>query len=78
VTPEASDGGSLAKVRDGDIIRVDAVEGRLDVKVDQAEWAVRVPAEADLEASHAGVGRELFGAFRSAVGHADTGASVFG
>jgi phosphogluconate dehydratase len=77
VTPEASDGGSLAKVRDGDIIRVDAVEGRLDVNVDQAEWATRAPAEADLEASHAGVGRELFGAFRAAVGHADTGASVF-
>ena len=77
VTPEALDGGGLALVRDGDVIRVDAVGGRLDVQVDAAEWASRVPAEADLSASREGVGRELFEVFRASVGRADTGAAVF-
>jgi phosphogluconate dehydratase len=77
VTPEAASGGALAKVRDGDLIRVDAVNGRLEVLVDEAEFASRPLAEADLGANHIGVGRELFGAFRAHVGRADRGASVF-
>jgi phosphogluconate dehydratase len=77
VTPEAADGGSIALIRDGDLIRVDAVAGRLDVLVDPAEWAGRVPAEADLSGNHFGVGRELFGAFRASVGRADAGAAIF-
>jgi len=77
VTPEAASGGALARVRDGDLIRVDAVNGRLEVLVDEAEFARRPMAEADLEANHVGVGRELFGAFRAQVGRADRGASVF-
>ena len=43
VTPEALGGGPLAKVRDGDMLRVDAVAGTLDVLVDEAEWAARTP-----------------------------------
>ena len=77
VTPEAADGGAIAKVRDGDVIRVDAVAGRLEVLVDPAEWAARVPATADLSSSHELCGRELFAAFRSVAGRADQGASVF-
>ncbi|MBV8401607.1 MAG: phosphogluconate dehydratase [Acetobacteraceae bacterium] len=77
VTPEALDGGGIARVRDGDVIRVDARTGRLEVKVDPSEWAARAPAEADLSASHVGTGRELFGAFRAAVGRADAGAAIF-
>ena len=77
VTPEAASGGALAKVRDGDLIRVDAVNGRLEVLVDEAEFARRPLAEADLGANHVGVGRELFGALRAHVGRADRGASVF-
>ena len=41
VTPEAANGGAIAKIRDGDIIRLDAPAGRLDVLVDAAEWAAR-------------------------------------
>ena len=78
VTPEAAEGGAIAKIRDGDIVRVDAVAGRLEVVVDPAEWAARAPAEADLAASHTGVGRELFGVFRGNVGPADRGAAIFG
>jgi len=78
VTPEAADGGWIAKVRDGDIIRLDAPRGRLEVKVDPAEWAARELVQVDLAGSHAGVGRELFGAFRASVGRAETGAAIFG
>jgi phosphogluconate dehydratase len=78
VTPEAAEGGAIAKIQDGDLIRLDAVAGRLEVVVDPAAWAARVPAEADLAASHAGVGRELFGVFRASVGRADQGAAIFG
>ncbi|MBS7537665.1 phosphogluconate dehydratase [Ancylobacter lacus] len=77
VTPEAADGGPIALIRDGDIVRVDAVNGTLTVLVDEVAWAERAPASANLAASHVGVGRELFTAFRAAVGTADTGASIF-
>jgi len=77
VTPEAADGGALARVRDGDIIRVDAPAGRLEIKVAPAEFAARAPATPDLSGSHAGVGRELFTRFRAWAGRADAGASIF-
>ena len=78
VTPEAADGGAIARIRDGDIVRVDAVSGRLEVLVDAATFAARTPATTDLEASHVDCGRELFSVFRMAAGRADAGASVFG
>ena len=77
VTPEAVDGGGIAKVRDGDIIRVDAPAGTLTVLIDEAEWNTRAPATADLAANETGIGRELFAAFRANVGRADHGAAVF-
>ena len=77
VTPEAAEGGAIAKIRDGDMVRVDAVTGSLEVLVPQAEWAARAPAEADLSASHTGVGRDLFAPFRAAVGPAEKGAAIF-
>ena len=45
VTPEAAAGGAIAKIRDGDIIRLDAPNGRLDVLVDPEEWAARACAK---------------------------------
>ncbi|WP_428031870.1 phosphogluconate dehydratase [Ancylobacter sp.] len=77
VTPEAADGGAIALIRNGDMIRVDAVNGTLKVLVDPEVWAERAPTPANLAPSHVGVGRELFAAFRAAVGTADTGASIF-
>ncbi len=76
VVPEALDGGAIARLRDGDIVRVDAVAGTLDVLEDGFEN--RPAATADLTAYHSGTGRELFAAFRNSVGAADAGASVFG
>lgn len=77
VSPEAVAGGPLARVRDGDLIRVDAVTGELKVLVAEAEWAAR-PAEtmpAELRASNAvGMGRELFTGMRRHALTAEEGA----
>ena len=76
VCPEAMDGGPIARVRDGDILRVDAVNGRLDVLTEGA--LDRDPVTADVGGNQFGTGRELFANFRAAVGAADDGAAVFG
>ena len=76
VTPEALAGGPLAKVRDGDIVRVDAVAGTLDVLVDDAEWAARAPAPFNAP-SPIGFGRELFTNFRRHAGGAEQGACTW-
>ncbi|MTI45329.1 6-phosphogluconate dehydratase [Roseibium hamelinense] len=78
VTPEAADGGDIAKIQDGDMIRVDAVTGKLEVLVDAEEFGARPAAVQDLSDHQTGVGRDLFAAFRHVVGSADTGAHVFG
>ena len=76
VTPESTAGGPLAQVRDGDMIRLDAEHGTLEVLVPDAELAAREPAPGAPTLQH-GTGRELFAAFRGSVGRADRGASVF-
>jgi phosphogluconate dehydratase len=78
MTPEAIDGGPISKVRDGDMIRLDAENGTLTFLGDEAEFNARTPAIEDLRNEHFGMGRELFAGFRSLVGAADRGASVFG
>ena len=78
VTPECVDGGPLARVRDGDIILLDARAGVLRVELSDAEFAAREPAVLAPGSNAHGTGRELFGLFRAAVGRADEGASVFG
>ena len=72
VTPEAKAGGPLAYVRDGDIIRLDAEAGTLDIRVDPRELMTREPAIAP-RSGH-GYGREMFGWMRQVAGPADTGA----
>ncbi|WYK04636.1 phosphogluconate dehydratase [Cereibacter sphaeroides f. sp. denitrificans] len=74
VAPEAAMGGPLARLRDGDLLRVDATTGRLDVLAEGFED--RAPVEADLSASAHGIGRELFAAFRATVGSSTEGAAV--
>jgi len=78
MTPEASDGGAIAKIRDGDLIRLDADAGTLTFLGDEKEFFSRTPATEDLRPNHFGMGRELFAGFRALVGTADRGASVFG
>ncbi|MCX7347639.1 MAG: phosphogluconate dehydratase [Alphaproteobacteria bacterium] len=77
LTPEAAEGGPVAKIRDGDMIRVDADAGTLEVLADAAEFHARPPVRIDLSANHQGTGRELFAAFRAITGSAAQGASIF-
>ncbi len=77
LTPEAAEGGPIAKIRDGDMIRVDADAGTLEVLVGAAEFHARPPVHIDLSANHQGTGRELFAAFRAITGSAAQGASIF-
>ncbi|SIS90687.1 6-phosphogluconate dehydratase [Roseivivax lentus] len=74
LAPEAAKGGPLAKVRDGDVIRVDAVKGEISCLAE--DFDSRTPVEADLADNGHGVGRELFEAFRQNVGLASDGAAV--
>ncbi|MCO5156014.1 MAG: phosphogluconate dehydratase [Aquamicrobium sp.] len=78
VTPEALDGGPIARIRDGDPIRLDAEAGTLEALVDAAELAARPAAAPDLSANGFGMGRELFTGFRALASRADMGAAVFG
>jgi phosphogluconate dehydratase len=73
VCPEAADGGSIALLQDGDMVRLDATTGQLDVL---ADLTGRTIAPVDLSANNSGIGRELFEVFRRNVGLAATGAGV--
>ena len=76
-SPEALAGGALARVRDGDIVRLDAVAGTLDALVPADEWAARTAAALDpLQADINGhdLGRELFAGMRRNVLSAEEGA----
>ena len=80
VSPEAAAGGPLAKVRDGDVIRLDATAGTLQVLVSEAEWAARsvdlMPEE--LRAANGlGMGRELFAGMRRNALTAEAGACTW-
>ena len=77
VSPEAACGGALAKLRDGDVLRLDAVAGTLEVQVDDEVWATRELATADLAANRFGTGRDLFAVFRNAAAAADAGGGIF-
>ncbi|MDO5605225.1 MAG: phosphogluconate dehydratase [Paracoccus sp. (in: a-proteobacteria)] len=72
IAPEAAKGGPLARVRDGDMIRLDAVNGTIDCHA--PDFATREPAIADLSANQYGMGREMFAMFRAAAGDATEGA----
>ena len=74
VAPEAAKGGPLARLRDGDLVRLDAAAGRLEVLA--PDFDSRPPVSADLSGNAFGIGRELFETFRRHVGSADSGASV--
>jgi phosphogluconate dehydratase len=77
VSPEAAAGGPLAKVRDGDVIRLDAPAGTLQVLVADDVWAARETAvmpSALREANGVGMGRGLFAHMRRNASSAETGA----
>ena len=77
VSPEALAGGPLARLRDGDPVRLDAVTGTLAALVPRAEWSAREAATIDADQAEAnghGLGRELFAGLRRNVRSAEEGA----
>ncbi|MFQ2907384.1 phosphogluconate dehydratase [Aeromonas allosaccharophila] len=74
VTPEALHGGAIGLLADGDLLRVDAVSGRLDCLTDLSG---RTQAKIDLTLEQEGWGRELFSVMRRAVSSAECGATIF-
>ncbi len=77
LTPEAHDGGVIGKIRDGDLIRLDAESGVLELDVSNDELSARAPMTADLDRDRWGSGRELFAGLRGAVSGAEDGAMTF-
>ena len=73
-SPETLLDGAIGRIRDGDLIRVDAVAGTLTALVDETEWGARSIATAPPSAI--GMGRELFGLFRGIADEAEKGASA--
>lgn len=77
VTPEAKSGGLLAKIKDGDMIRLNGKTGELALLVDEQELAQRQVANPDLSASYHGFGREMFSVLREQLSDAEEGATCF-
>jgi len=80
VSPEAAASGPLARLRDGDVVRLDALAGTLQAQVPQAEWDARTPATipAGLHAANqVGLGRDLFSGFRRNALTAEEGACTW-
>ncbi len=73
VSPEAACAGAISKLRDGDMIRIDAEAGVMQADVPVAEWAGRAQAVLDLSGNRHGVGRELFSLMRAQVSSAEQG-----
>jgi phosphogluconate dehydratase len=76
VTPEASDGGGIGRVRDGDVVLIDGDAGVMEARVPAVEWNARTPQAGDLTGNRAGYGRELFALMRAQVGTAEEGGSA--
>jgi phosphogluconate dehydratase len=74
LSPEAARGGAIAKLQDGDVVRLCATNGTLSVLVDDSEWAGRAPAPTPV--AHMGTGRELFAMMRATADEAEKGGSA--
>jgi len=75
ITPEAKLGGTLAIIQDGDIIKIDIINGVFNLLVEDDLLVKRTPMVFDDQPS--GIGRELFKSFRTSVSSVETGASIF-
>jgi len=77
LTPEASDGGVIAKIKTGDLIKFDVENGEVCVIVDTIELENREIELPDTSSNVHGFGRELFSTIRASVGSAEEGATIF-
>jgi phosphogluconate dehydratase len=76
VSPECLHGGPLAKVRDGDVIRLDSLAGTLAVRMSEDEFAKRSVPTPELTQNDYGMGRDLFRLFRANAAAAEEGGGV--
>jgi phosphogluconate dehydratase len=76
LSPECLTGGPLAKLRDGDLVRLDAQAGKLEALVAETDWNTWAPAQPDVSGNAYGWGRELFGLFRQYARTAEEGGSA--
>ncbi|WP_411992197.1 phosphogluconate dehydratase [Agarivorans sp. DSG3-1] len=76
LSPETAKGGILAKLRDGDLIQLDAITGTLNCQLDPQQLSAREIEQDSKNQQHFGTGRELFEPFRRLIGSAENGASV--
>jgi phosphogluconate dehydratase len=74
VSPEAAADGPLARLRDGDLVRLDGNGGVLEAMVDAAVWRARANALPEPGVAEHGYGRELFATHRRACVDAERGA----
>ncbi|MEL6379555.1 MAG: phosphogluconate dehydratase [Pseudomonadota bacterium] len=74
LTPEALDGGMIARLRDGDMMTLDAGAGTLSVAVEADVLAARALPTPNLDTERWGTGRELFAGLRALVTGAEEGA----
>ena len=72
ITPEAARGGDIGKIKDGDLVTIDATAGEINVHANLDERPC-----AQLTIEQTGTGRELFSVFRTQVNSASLGASIF-
>lgn len=80
LSPEALAGGPLAKLRDGDVVRLDSVAGTLQALVSEEVWQARPLANMPTNLTQSngiGTGRELFAAFRRHALTAEEGACTW-
>ena len=75
-TPEVLSGGPLGKLRDGDVVRIDAVAGVLEAQVSAEIWVARALPERNPERVR-GLGRDMFGLFRANAASAEEGGGIF-
>jgi len=78
LVPEALDGGNIARILSGDMIRLDAIDGSLELLVEDDILVKRSPATKKDNSDQFGMGRELFTGFRKNVTNAEQGATSFG
>lgn len=77
ITPEALDGGLIGKIEDGDMIRLDAIKGTLNIIGDIKDVDARILSQPDLSHNEFGMGRELFAGMRKLTNGAENGATGF-
>ena len=76
VWPEAIAQGPIARLRDGDLLHLDAAQGCLELRVAEEDWAARVPAPVPLAPAGADSGRALLGWARRLAGDAERGGMI--